>query len=627
MAAFTVHIGGHNYTIAGDDLTPNGKRAYVRRQKALQPADPGIPVTVSWQYHGPIGKSRAMQDPGHDHGTLETRWDNVLTSLGAVSTLTLSTRDPLSSGSAALGAMPLGARALGGGSSLATPQAITHIKEAGGQLFVGRGGLVTQVNPSSWAVVATTVMGAVVRGMAQWFMKLRIGLGGTKAIQTVTGVNSASAATFTNTQVSASDVFAKEMAVGNNSLWMVRADVSGTNENRLRRTTDDFASISTGFVVGDPGINATGLARIGGSMAVGSEIAVNGYTDEGFPFNLIEALRDARSANNARKMATGPDGWLYVCTDLTLYAVKGQTANPIGIGSDSLKGFEGFDGKPVALLPWRESLFVAYESSAGTTWRILRGQFNPNLTPGSGELDWYPFATRTAGAVREISATSSSTLPTIVWGEGASQLARIAQGRGAQDYLDTSYSYSTAGGQWFGSSWMVQPFIRKTVRWGRFIAEDMKSGDSWMLAVAFDGGSYTNIGSAVTSSGAAKVVPATPTSAPTGFIPKPRITQVASGATSGTTPPKLRGTLEVCFDLRPDMVTEVTCILAVSRAEKARLRAMTDGEQSTGRQPVEIRLPGETTTYYGYVNADDEQDLTGAEVTGAAVTLLLYDAS
>lgn len=622
-------IAARNYSIAGQDLMPRGKRSYLRRDRPVQESDPGIPKTARWTLSGPIGLSREGPNGelGHDYGTLETRYDGLLTSLGAVSTLSLSTSDPpLGASSAMLGTtLMLGTRVLGGGTSLSDPTTITHIKEMTSYLFVGRGGFVSQVNPSTWALVATRAMSAGVRGMALWFNKLRIGLGGTAALSTVTSPTT-TGATYTAQQVAGSDVLAKEMVVGNDRLWMVRADSAGTNENLMRFTADDFASISSGFTVGDRGINATGIGVMGGGIGIaGSEVGIWGYTDEGVPFNLVTALRDAQSTDNGRQFAQ-QNGWTYATTSLGLYALRGLTANPIGIGSDSMKGFEGFDGVPVAILPWREATFVCYEDSAGTTWRILRGIFNPDFTPGTGELDWYPFASRTNAAVRVIAATSTPTLPTICWGEGADTLARIAQGRGGRDISDASYTFSTAGGQWFGSTMMRDQHVRKTARWARVFAENTDASNTFRIAVAFDGGSYTNLGSAaITTTGAQKVLPSTITSAPTGFTPKPRITQVAA---SSTTPPQLRGFLEIGYDERPDKVIEIAAVLSpISDAELTRLRLLADADDSTGRQPVEIKLPEDSTTRYGYVVAVEEQDLTDARVTGAAVTLVLVDSA
>lgn len=628
----TAMVGGHNYPIA----EVKGRRALTRKTRSSQASDPAPLMVRRWKLGGvPLGKSRQGQDGALqiEWATLDHRFEDLLTSLPAVSTVTVSGSDPLSSGTAALGAMPLGGRALGGGSSLGTPMTITHVKENSGRMFVGRGGFVSQVNISSWTLEATRTMNGLVRGMENWFRKLRISQGSADAIQTVTGITT-TGATYSDTQVSATDVNANEMAVIDNRLVMIRADSAGTNENRIRWTLDDFSSLSggvsgAGFFVGDPGIPATGIADMAPFTLVNGENGTYGFTPEGAVFNVIRALRDARSANNGKKSAY-QFGWSYICTDIGLYACRpGPVANPVGLSGEMLRGFEGFDGKPVACLAWREYLLVAYESSAGSTWRILLGVYGP-ATEGTGELDWYLISSRTTGSVREIFATSTPTNPNIGWGEGASQLARIVMGRGGgRDISDSNYVYGTGGGQWFGCSLMEQPFLRKTVRWGRFYTENMNSGNTWTLAVAFDGGSYTNIGSAVTANGAAKVIPSTPTSAPTGFLPKPRLTQVAGAGSASTTPPQLRGYLELAFDVRPDKVDEVTVVLGpLSRTEVNRLRAHGDGEDTTGRQPIEIRLhdrPG--TLLYGFVLDVEDEDTSAPTVPACAVSLLTWDAS
>lgn len=620
-------IAGHNFTIAGQTLLPSGKRSFIRRVRPSQGAET-FPTTAIWPLSGPLGQSRegANGELGHDWGTLEARFDGLLTSLGQVSTTDASANDPPLGGLSAMLGFMLGTRVLGGGTALSAPGLITHIKEAAGQLFLGRGGFVTQVDPSTNAVVETTPLGAGVQGMEMWFQKLRIGLGGTKAIQTVTGV-SATGANYSDTQVASADTYGKEMVAGNDRLWFVRADPAGTDENRLRYTLDDFVSQSTGFVVGDPGYAATGVGRMGPTTVAGSQIGVFGFTSEGIPFNLLDALRDAVSPDNGRQFAT-QFGWTYTITSLGLFALRAQVANPVGIGSESMWGFEGFDGVPVAVLAWRESLFVAYEDSAGTTWRILRGVFNPGFTEATGELDWYPFAQRTTAAIRRIAATSTPAQPTIVWGEGADTLARMPQGRGGKDILDAAYRYLTSGGFWHGSRMMRRQHTAKNVRWGRFFTEQVTSGDSWTLAVSMeDGGTYTDVGTA-TANGSQKVAPATLTSAPTGHTIKPRLTQVAGGADSASSPPQLRGVLEIGYDERPEMVTELSVVIApLTAVEYALLVSYADGSASAGRQPVQVGLPGSSVEHFGYVMEVEEQDVDKGSVMGAAVRLVLMDAA
>ena len=191
--------------------------------------------------------------------------------------------------------------------------------------------------------------------------------------------------------------------------------------------------------------------------------------------------------------------------------------------------------------------------------------------------------------------------------------------------MDASYPFATTGGVWYGATTMRSNHVRKTVRWGRFITENASASNTWTLAVSMTGGAYSNVGSAVTANGAQKVVPATVSSAPTGYTIKPRMTQVAA---SSAAPPQLRGTLEIGYDERPDRVIECAFTLHLqSRAELTRLEGYADGEDTTGQQPLEIRLPEDSTLRYGFVTQVEEQDLTQAGVIGAAVTVILVDAA
>ena len=614
-----IKIGGMPLEIAV--TKKDAKRLYVRRDRNAQESDPTIPKVLRWQVSGPIGQSYESADGylGHDHGTLETRQDGLLTSLGAVTALTVSGSDPISSGTAALGAMALGARALGAGTASATPATISHIVANQKRLFLGRGNFVTQVNTAAWTIEETTNLTAAVRGMAEWFGKLRIGLGPTKAIQTVTAVSS-TGATFADTQVGGSDTNAREMRVIGDKLWWNRANDT-SDDNKLRFTVDDFSSQSSGFRVGDRGVAGTAVGVVDGQPVNGTETGPVGFTEDGSNYPIGYALQDAKSSENGRQFVVGPDGWTYMISALTLYAIKGGAMNPVGIGTDSMANFDGFDGRPVALLSWRDVVFCAYEDSAATTWRILSGHFNPSK--GGGELDWHPVATRTNAAIRCMGATSVPTLPAIVWGEGANTLARISKGRGGRDMSDASYTFSTAGGQWFGSRSLRNQTCRKTVRWGRFLTEDCTASNTWLLAVSMDGGAYSNVGSAVTTNGGQKVVPSTLSSAPTGFTIKPRLTEAAA---SSTTPPKIRGILEIGYDERPDTVTQVDCTVKVKQSDLVTLRNLRDGESSTGRNVVTVVLPDDTTSYSGFVNRVDEEDKEG-ELIVATLTLSLVEAS
>ena len=79
------------FQVVHDSLLPKGKRAVTRRNRAAQPSDPGALVQMTWKLHGPIGLSREgpSGELGHDFGTLETRFDDLLTSLPEVNAVDL----------------------------------------------------------------------------------------------------------------------------------------------------------------------------------------------------------------------------------------------------------------------------------------------------------------------------------------------------------------------------------------------------------------------------------------------------------------------------------------------------------------------------------------------------------
>ena len=624
-----ISIDGKPWNLAAASLLPRGKRAYRRTLRSSQPGDPAQSRVAVWALSGPIGPSRERGGVlGHDHSNLETRYDALLTSLAARSTLDLSTQDPLSSGTASLGALPLGARALGGGSSAAVPHAAEHIDADRDYLFPHRGAFSTQVDPSDWSVVHTWAHQALVRGAVPWFGKGRVALGSSVKLQTRSGVT-ASGARYEDTDADISGVYAKALSVGNDRLWL--ADASSANENRLRYSLDDLAAISNAFRVGDPRVDVNGLGKLGPFTLAGKLDGVFSFTEEGLPVPLTgDVLDAAQSTENGRQMAQ-IWGWAFVITDIGLYALRPGVANPVGIGTDKMQDFEGFEGRPTAVRAWRESLLVAYLDSAGTTARILRGVFGRE-TAGTGQPDLYPFQELTA-EVRVIGATSVPSSPTVVWVEGASTLGRAIQGRGGRDIDDANYVFSTAGGQWHGSTLMRDDHLRKFPRWGRFTTESCDATNTWRLAISPDEAAYVNVGAAVQANGVQTVRPATgsplsPDTSLSGFTIKPRLTQVAANSSSSSSPPQIRGTLEIGYDERPDHVLETAFVLQLERpADMATLEAFLDGADANGQTPVAVVLPGESSFRYGFVTLVQVEDLVGDAVLGAALSIVLWDVS
>lgn len=633
-----ITIAGVKYTMAAQSQLPKGRRAITRRSRESQASDRGRLRTARWQLSGPIGASREVLTTGgegflgHDYSLgLDTYNDALLTSGIAVNDVTLTGSDPVgASGSAAFGGFAFGASGVKFGGPVGG-QNVTHFDEDRAHLFAHRGRISTQVDPSDWGVIQGVLHDATVVGAAVWFGKGYLGQGGTNAMQRRLSVT-ASDATYEDVKISSTDVLAKELVVGNDRLWMVRASTTSANDNEARYTLDDFASISNSFIIGDPLIGGTGLGVHGPYALMGSEVGAYGFTDAGKPFNILRAVRSHRSQNNGRQWAS-IWGWAFTTTDIALYSMDpiSSIANPAGIGSDRLRGFEGFSGRHTAIHEYREDLLDAVLTPAGHT-HLLRGVFNPRNAPG--QPDWYPFAYEASTEVHSIFGTSVPTNPTVVWGSGTN-LAYVTRGRGGSDIFDSNYRFSVAGGTWFGTTLMRDQHMMKNVRLARFATENLVSSDSWQLAVSVDEGSYVNVGSSVTSDGYQVVRPVSggvPLATVDGHAIKPRLTQVAGGSGSNTSPPQIRGTLEITYDERPDRIEEFDVVLIPAtrgRSNRTDIDALlAQADPDTTSSPVTFRLPDRTSDDYGFVSqVSDIQDLLGDGVESVTVQIQVWETS
>lgn len=610
------------YAVASD-----GKRVITREMRPTNGTDPGRIRTVSWRPDSPIGSSRWSTSGklATDYTqNLATDLTGQLTSVGARDTITLTSTDPKASSTAYFGGPKFGASATKFGGQVAGMD-VTHIAEQGGYLIFMRGLLATQVRISDWTVISTHTFDATVKGAASWFGKVRAGLGGTKAMQSLTGVTS-TAQTWGDTQVSGSDVLAKAMVVGTDRLTFVEADQAGTNENKIRYTTDDFATLGNRFQVGDPKVSATGIGAYGPFTHVGSRAGVYTFTDLGKSFPLSTALRGTLSDDNGSQFADPGWGFNYAVTALGLRALTGSTDDPVGIG-EAMEEFEGHDGSPTAVFPYAGQLLVAYETSGGDVY-VYRSKKRKDDSPLAPPL--YPVAYLASTSCKAIFSTFTPTNPELVFGNGTNAF-RITQGRGGRYDLDSNYTYSVGGGTWFGTTYDADPHLLKTIRLFRFKTENMVSGDSWTMAVSVDDGSYVNVGSAVTADGYQTLRPVSAGSPQTnvsGRHFKPRLTQVAGGSGSDTAPPLIRGTVEMEYDERPEEVEVVTLFVDFSgqgRRAQVQLAELTALSGSSTNGPIPARIPDTTTAERVMVaGVRAISDIKGPDVTGAEVTLHVW---
>ena len=620
----TVVLNGVPYRLVSERLLPSGRRGITRQTRRSDGSDRAITRTRKWKLSGPIGQSRERDDGflGTDWAELDTLYDDLLTSAPQQTNVSLSSSDPFSTASSALGGFALGAAALGGGTSLSTPQTVSHIEQDRGALFWHRGAFSTQVN-SSFTTVQTVTHGSVVQGASgPWQGEAFLGLGSNVAIQRRTSVSS-TGASYTDVQVDGTDENAGEMLVGSDRLWMVDANTG--DEGKAEYSLDDLSAFSNSFSVGNHQIGATAIGTLGPYTIFGTEDGVFGFTDAGKPVRVNDALRGHRSQNNGRRHAS-LWGWNYHTTDIGLYCWRPNVNNPVGI--EAIKGFEGdIDGRPTTVFAWRESLFCAYLTTAGHTY-ILRGMFGPR-TASVGLPEWYFFAKFSSEECDAISATSLSTNPNILAGRDT-EGARFIMGRRGRDIADSNYRFDTTGGAWYGSTLMTVPGLHGNLRYMSFLTENADGDNNWQAAVSVDEGSYVNVGSAVTSNGHQTVRPVS------GGVPlttvdfhtlKPRLTQAAD---STTAPPQIRGELTVVYDERPDMVEEATLVIHLgglreAESEWADLTGLDDHGQGT---PVKIQLTDDATARYGFVTGvSDRTDLKGDGIESVTVTVTAWETS
>lgn len=620
-------LDGHPYDILsqGGDR-PSGKRSYQKSRRPSQGTDSGFMQEAVWTLGGqPIGNSRegANGALGHDYSdNLDTYYSGLLTSAAKANDITLEETDiggtttPAFYGSAIYGDV-----VYQGGTSSSMSANVSHIGEQISQyLLFARGSYLTLVD-TALSVVSTDILDAPIRGLENWQGFNWLGQGEGVELQKVYGYSTSGIK-----HSSVSNTYVGEMRVGNDRLWYVVADT-----NKAGYTLDDFSNQATPFAVGDTKRRLNGIGTLGPFTIFGALNGVYGFTDAGKPVRVVDALRGSLSPNNGLKHAS-LWGWNYFVADIGLYAWTPNVANPVGV--EALHGFEGaIDGRPTAILAWRESLFVAYLTTAGHAY-IIRGEYNAN-TDGTGQPDWYPFAKFTSAECDALFATSTMvTNPTLLAGKGTNAVY-FTMGKRGRDIADSNYRFSSAGGAWYGTTLMRSQHLMKYPRMAMFKSENCSAAGYWQLAVELDdSGDYLDFGARVDTNGVQFLRPAE------GDLPrgdmafhtlKPRLTQVSGASDASTVPPQIRGNLTIVYTERPEWITDVQCTLVLKNHDLERLERLNDGyaESSPGQYtstPIRVSLPGETMQYFGFVESvSPTTDVRSDGVQTVQVNLSLWD--
>ena len=527
---------------------------------------------------------------------------------------------------AAFGGFPFGAAPFGGGSASSTPLDVTHIDEDRGQIFFHGGAYSTQVNPASMEAVDTFVHDASVRGVADWRNRGYVSLGPTAPTQRRVAVTT-TASTYEDVEIANNPIFTGPLTTGPDRMWLV--DVEDNDEYALRFSITALTSWSERFLVGDPGVLATGLGTYGRSALVGAETGAYGFTDLGIPVRVLESLRGQRSPYNAQDIIT-LWGWTYITTSQGLKATKpGGIENPAGLP----RSFEGKpQGLPTAIWAYKDALFMAVHDVDGDAY-VLRGEFGP-ITGGSGQPDWYPFCVLTEGVVDAIYSTASRPTTglqpssTLLMGIGA-DAGYVILGRTERDIDDPDYRHTTGVLTWTGTTMLRSSNLHKNIKYFVLLGEDFTSPDQVQVQVAVDNGGYVDVGAPVTTAGHKFVRPVSggvPQSNVNGHTYKPRLLFTSSQEVS---PAKLRGTLDMIYDERPDEIWEhrLYAQIGQTRNLKSDIAELSEYLMPHGASsPLEWQYPGESTVRYGFVVAVQAvEDMKGDQVQGVLIVIQDWD--
>lgn len=579
--------------IVPDDVVggkTSGKRAIQRSYRDANASDAGRIRRVEWRFggggHGPtpvvgaIGAS-LFSTAGYLGvdlvQNLETRWDDRLISAIEQTALALDTDDPPGTG-AYFGTSYFSAGGVGGtyfGASSVSGQDVVVFDEQAGYLFAERGPVSTQIimTTTPWSVVNSVVLDANIRDSTHWRGDVYLAMGSSIPQQRRYSVSAAGS--FYQDTVADSPsglVYSSAIKRGSDRAWYVDASQGNGTFNYVGYTLDKFLNLASPFQVGDPDLSVNGIGSFGPLTDFGSADSIYNFTDQGKPVPLSKAFDALHSEMNGAQFADPGFGWHYYIsvTGLRAHNLQGDD-NPVGIG-ERMRGFTGHNGIATAIFAARGELWVVYQTSGGDLYGY-RGLFGPE-TAETGQPLFFPWFYDPASTC---TAIFSSTTPnagtqnvTMIRADGTdlSHMAIAANGR--DDLANTIYS--TAGGAAYLTTFDKDVNLLKTLRVVRLQTRGLESGSSWQVLMGFDTSpiapttsTYTSIGTVATNGykTSQPVMSGIPLSSISGHTIKPKVIQVAGGASAAATSPELRGTLEIEYDERPDQIEEIHVVVKI----------------------------------------------------------------
>lgn len=627
-------LAGQRYALVADSQLPSGKRAWQRDKRPSQPSDPGVQKTASWRLSGPIGLSRedvAGGPLGPDYTkNADTLYENLLLPGPARNEIDLAAPVPIEGEDAFYDTFAYDDQvAYDSGTSAYSATGAKFIDEDRGAIFFHDEAFSTQVEPVNMTAVETVVHNASVQGAVMWRNRGYLGLGQAAVMQ-----RRATVGLTQSTYEDVSDWYASAVVVGPDRFWMV--DPEDPSENALRYSLDALVTRSNPFPVGDPGIPATGLGTYGRSAIVGSEIGAFGFNELGQPTRVLESLRGHRSDLNGVWLST-LWGWTYITTAIGLKTtIPGQVENPSGPGAD--RRYEGPNGRVSAIWPYKDALFAAALTSDGDAY-LYRGEFDDGRYGGNtaltGRPAWFPFAYLPSTDVGVIFSTALRPTPTLLVGEGSQAASYWTLSVLDRDIDDPEYRFHVGESEWNGTTLMRNPGTHKNVRYFVTYSEDADDTNSYQIQLSTDGGAYVDVGDPITTDGHKFLRPSSggvPLATVSGHTYKPRIVGAHDNA---TTPVKLRGTLDMVYDERPDTIIQHTFIVELGATRNTPNGAITDFDTlsalftahgSGTSSPLAFQLPGQTQTVYGLVvDVSAVTDLKADGIQRATVVIQEWD--
>lgn len=524
----------------------SGKRVLSRSLQDANSSAPGRVRTATWEIWSAIGRSLESTSGGLAVDflqNLESRWERQLRSSIKQNAVDLTGFDPPGIDGAYFGEAYFGdsyfGSGLGSGSSGDGPD-VTVFAEQQGYLLVGRGQLLTQVDLTTWMVISTRTLDAVILDMDTWLGNTYIALGGTVPMQRVVAAGAGGMVVEDVVATSPpGNVYASAVKTGSDRAWYIDADENSATFHYASFTLDAFITLAAPFPVGDAMVGVNGIGPYGSLTAFGLQNTISTSTDQGKATKLSRALETVQSSLNGGEFADPGFGWNYYLSSTALRAhTFSGVDNPTGVG-ERMRGFTGHNGLAFTVYSARGELWVVYQTLAGDLYGY-RGQFGPE-TGGTGQpllFPWFFAADETCLAL------FSSTTPNV----GTQYMSMIrASGTNlkymtiARNGMDNLYDidYSTEGGAAYLTTLDRNPNLLKTLRLARLRARDMPVGSSWAVAVSVDplpndpvGSTYTTLGTA-TVDGNQTITPVSggaPVANISGYQLKPRLTQAIATA-------------------------------------------------------------------------------------------------